>query len=60
MKDYECMIMCPKCGTLLFKSKCVGMVEARCPKCNKVYKIEQSGESIKVTEPAYSYKAGKK
>ena len=52
MKDYECIITCPKCGTVLFKSKSVGSIEAKCPKCNMYYKIEQSGDEIKVREAA--------
>ena len=60
MNDYECIITCPRCGTVLFKSKSVGSIEAKCPKCNKYYRIEQSGESIKVSEPVHNYKAGNK
>ena len=58
MKDYECIITCPKCGTVLFKSKSVGSIEAKCPKCNMHYRIEQSGNEIKVREAAVHYRAG--
>ena len=41
-----------------FCSKSVGSIEAKCPKCNMYYRIEQSGDEIKVREAAVHYRAG--